>query len=136
MLNILILKQQTLKYILCFKCVVGLLISTVLSSDGFTAALSAPPKTGTPFLSIFQGKKPPTKQQTNKNQRKHLHYLQPDGVYIFLSFQMNYYFIEIFFSKNEVKLLENIMNNLVNCEKTLKSKFARCCFHLAEESYL
>lgn len=50
----------------------------------------------------------------------------------FFSFQMNCSFIEISISKNEVNLLENIRNNLMNSEKSLNSKFARCCFHLAQ----
>lgn len=55
----------------------------------------------------------------------------------FFSFQMNCCpFIEISISENEVNLLENIRNNLVNFEKTLNSKFARCCFYLAEEFHI
>lgn len=55
----------------------------------------------------------------------------------FFSFHMNCCsFIEISISKNEVNLLENIMNHLVKSEKTLNSKFARCRFHLAEEFHI
>lgn len=53
---------------------------------------------------------------------------------MFFRFQMNYFsFIEIAILKNEASLFENIRNNLVNFKKTLNSKFARCCFCLAEE---
>lgn len=52
----------------------------------------------------------------------------------FFRFQMNYSsFIEITTLKNKVNLFENIRNNVVNFKKTLNSKFARCCFHPAEE---
>lgn len=55
----------------------------------------------------------------------------------FYSFQMNcYFFIEIYISKNEMSLLENIKNNPVNFEKTLNNKSARCSFHLAEDLYI
>lgn len=52
----------------------------------------------------------------------------------FFRFQMNSFsFLEIATLKNEASLFENTRNNLMNFKKTLNSKFARCCFHLAEE---